>query len=97
MGTSNQDFLYRNNKLTYNLSYLYFGCSSTRTANPSRNGFLMRFDLRDKPNNWETCEISLYLYRISGGQLSAYMYLFEGNWTEEEWNEFNVSVKLSAD
>jgi len=77
-----------NNKLTYNLTRVYFGSSSTGTANPSVNGFLMRFNLKDKPSYWEKCEISLYVYSVSTLKTTALIYLFEGNWTEEEWDGY---------
>ena len=86
-GTNNNPFS-DNNKLAYNLTHVYFGSSSTGTANPSVNGFLMRFNLEDKPSNWEKCEISLYVYRVSSLRTIALVYLFEGNWTEEEWDGY---------
>ncbi|MFX0167373.1 MAG: hypothetical protein ACFE9V_18770 [Candidatus Hodarchaeota archaeon] len=50
-------------------------------------GFLMRFDLRNKPKRWLKCEISLYTY-FGGATGSSDVYLFEGNWTEEEWDGY---------
>ena len=76
------------NKLTYNLTRVSFGSSQTGTANPRKNGFLMRFSLKDKPNNWKKCEISLYVYSVSSLRTTAQIYLFEGNWTEEEWDGY---------
>ncbi len=86
-GTNNSPFS-DNNKLAYNLPRVFFGSSSTGTANPSVNGFLMRFNLKDKPSNWVKCEISLYVYSVSTLKTTTKIYLFEGNWTEEEWDGY---------
>lgn len=51
-------------------------------------GFIMRFDLRNKPSSWTKCEISLYVYQKGVNSGSASVYLFAGNWTEEEWDGY---------
>lgn len=51
-------------------------------------GFIMRFDLRNKPKSWSKCEISLYIYKKVRDWVQGFIYLFGGNWTEEEWDEY---------
>lgn len=77
-------------KITYDSTRLSFGTSGAGTATPDRRGFIMRFSLENIPNNWKTCEISLYMYStgISGGRTTARVYLFSGNWTEEDWDGY---------
>jgi len=87
-GTSS-DPLASSTKIAYDGTRLSFGSSQTGTANPSRKGFIMRFDLTDKPSSWEQCEISLYMYGDgNGASTTARVYLFAGNWTEEDWDGY---------
>ena len=82
------DPLASNTKITYDSTRLSFGSSQTGTANPSRKGFIMRFNL-DKPSNWKMCEISIYMYGDgNGASTTALVYLFAGNWTEEDWDGY---------
>lgn len=71
-------------KITYDDNNVIFrwGDSSSTT------GFIMRFDLRNKPKKWSKCEISLYVYNKVRDSGSAQIYLFSGNWTEEEWDGY---------
>ena len=65
-------------KIAYEHDTLLFG---------GGKGFIMRFDLRNKPKRWSKCVISLYEYqKVGSGQ--GLVYLFSGNWTEEEWDGY---------
>lgn len=77
-----------NNKITYNTTSLIVGWSYTGSADTHNyDGFFMRFDISKKPLKWEKCEISLYCYGIrSNGASTGRIWLFEGNWTEREWD-----------
>lgn len=90
IGITNSNNWYDDNtKLTYDSTRLSFGTSQAGTATPDKRGFVMRFSLENKPINWKTCEISLYMYSIgTGGRTTARVYLFSGNWTEEDWDGY---------
>ena len=75
-------------KLTYNGNSVHFGWHCVSGDPRYTKGFVMRFDLRNKPKGWSKCEISLYVYQRIGGSGSALIYLFSGNWTEEEWDGY---------
>lgn len=87
IGTSgNKDPFADSVKITYDGNYVYFGWYCINGDPRNSKGFIMRFDLRNKPKSWSKCEISLYVYKNVRGSGSGLIYLFAGNWTEEEWN-----------
>lgn len=69
-------------KIAYDGNSVNFGYSG------GYYGFLMRFNLRNKPKSWSKCEISLYVYKKVRDSGYALIYLFGGNWTEEEWDGY---------
>ena len=68
-----------NTKITFNLSKVSIG--GGEGGGNFAVGFIMRFDLKNKPKSWTNCLISLYQFSVYGGVASP-VYLFEGNWTE---------------
>jgi len=76
------------NKLTYDGISVHFGWHFIGNSPSYTYGFLMRFNIQNKPEVWSKCEISLYMYKTVRNKGSALLYLFEGNWTEEEWGDY---------
>jgi len=82
-----------NNKLTYDGMSIHFGWHYVGNDPSYTYGFLMRFNIQNKPEVWSKCEISLYMYQTVGNKGSALIYLFEGNWTEKEWDGYGPYMR----
>ena len=79
-----------NTKITYNSTKVSIG--GGESGGNFAVGFIMRFDLKNKPKSWTNCLISLYQFSVYGGVASP-VYLFEGNWTEEEWDGYGTYMR----